>query len=240
MRKIALLLFSVTYLFLLSACSYKPMSGEAKKEAVYNALKNTSYMSKWKANKLLKETEANIGTVEFKNITFIANVIQNVDSIVCYTDMDGTDYYALYTYINKLFELVRIRKDNLMDGDLVYIRGINDCRAYIKSADKKGCCLVLENWNGTLMYEEAFKLEAQNDNGDWETVREIAGSNRSKIGQVSKEFDLVWYPGDESIPEGRYRLTLPVLCQRSKWNVDIWDFEMYSEYLNISCEFDVE
>jgi hypothetical protein len=240
MSKNIFMLSAAVLVLFLSACSHKPMSDKAKKEAVYNAIINTSYISKGKANELLKETETNIGTDEFSKITSITDVLQNVDAIVCYSAMDGTDYYALYTYVNSMFALVRIRRDNLMDGDLVYTRGMYDCRAYIKSADEKGCRLVLENWNGTLMYEEAFKLEALTDDGEWETVSEVSGLYRKKIGQVSKEFDLAWYADGESIPEGRYRLTLPVLCFRSKWDENIWDYVMYNESIKLSCEFDIE
>jgi hypothetical protein len=81
-----------------------------------------------------------------------------------------------------------------MDGDLVYTRGEHDCRAYINTVNENGCALVLENWNGSLVYEMAYKLYIQTENGEWEAVTEVSGSHRSRIEQVRKTFDLVGLP----------------------------------------------
>jgi hypothetical protein len=78
------------------------------------------------SGRLLDETEEALGMYEFKSIWGLSDVLQSFDAVVCFQTPDGTVYYALYKKIDSIRELVRIRKDNFMDGEVVWMnRDIN-------------------------------------------------------------------------------------------------------------------
>ncbi len=238
MRKLGFFYAILLSLSLLSACSGGHMNGEMRKKA-FRSIPAIAKEPENGALSLLEETETALGMHDFKAITGINSVLQNVDCIVRFETADETDYYALYARMNGALELVRIRRDNLLDGDLVYTRGERDCRFYIKEIDRDGCSLVLENWNGALLYELAYELESLTDEGEWKLLAEVPGTWRSKIEQESREYHIAW-PSETSLPSGRYRLTLPVVCLRVEWKPDGQSGERYTENIRLSCEFDLE
>ncbi len=72
------------------------------------------------SGRLLDETEEALGIYEFKSIWGLSDVLKSFDVVVCFRTLDGTVYYALYTKIDSIRELVRIRKDNFIDGEVVW------------------------------------------------------------------------------------------------------------------------
>ena len=121
MKKISMLLALVIIIFSFSGCSPKTLSEDMKEKklctALFTKIGNPQVVT---AKRLLNETEKALKTTEFSKIQEIPDVLQYFDKTVYFKTKDGKEYYALLKNIESNLELVRIRENNFMDGEVVW------------------------------------------------------------------------------------------------------------------------
>ena len=217
-------------LLLLSACSQKPMAEEEK-------IKNLQYILKSdddeKIIELLKQTEEAIGISEYKNIRGLDSDIEKIDYTVCFSAIDGSNYYAHYTneFKRSFPILMRIRKDNFMDGELIWNIADQGIHVTVKQNNDRRCFVLIENWNGTLEFSMSFRIYKKVGE-DWETAAEVSGIRNKEIKTGFHTLMFDWYDAYGSLGEGSYKIVIPAHCHR-------YDTEgqEYEEDIELSAEF---
>jgi hypothetical protein len=107
---------------MLAGCSASPLGEEEELKsycsAVFKERDGKAEMSI--AERLLGETEEALNITEFKDIWGLYGVLEHFDTVVCLKGMDDTVYYSLIKRIDDRREVVRIRKDSVIDGEIVW------------------------------------------------------------------------------------------------------------------------
>jgi 5-hydroxyisourate hydrolase-like protein (transthyretin family) len=231
MKKIILVVLSL--IIFLSGCTQKPMTEEEKIKAVNEIFFKGIDTKLEAAAQTLKEAEEAIGTTEIKGIWVLDVYFRGISDTVCFEALDGTKYFAQYSYHTISEPSLRLVRKDYYDGEIIWKRAAKESSIKILEYNKKFCYIRLDNWDGRLEYDKAFRLEKLN-NKEWEQVADVEGNTQAEIEEGARKLLLTWQFVCGSLEEGTYKLIFPVVSYMTDN-----DGNEYEKNIELSAEFKI-
>ncbi len=232
MRRAVIIITVVFLLLSFNSCKTRTVKDNEKLADYIKAI-SVGYedYEKEKASALLKEVENIVGTAEFTKIKNTAEGITYIDCIVCFTLTDGTKYFALYCRFTDGLVLLRIRKDNYIDGEVIWRRPEEGCVLSEVYLWQNYCVAVLEQKAGYSKFSLSYRLEILDSGGNWKLLADVIKDNNYRLGEDKRKVYFT-LPEGLTLQSGHYRMTIPVTYTPA--DEKDWVLE-----LDLSCEFNI-